>query len=256
MKEIRKKAPKSQAVEEPASVKAVSDRLRGLIGPPGSGEGAAKGMPLIVYAVAAGLLLVVLAAVGWWLYQRQDLQALRLEEKGLQSLARADAGSTEAAKEAAGAFERIVGGYSWTGSAERAAYYLAGLKARTGEADKAVELYQGIIRKSGGKGDIAPLAQLGLGYVLVSKGRMEEAAAAFESAGKDPRGIPDMALFEAARIRQGRGEREKALEGYKKIEAEYPQSAMIQAARQRIAALGGPIAETKEKKPAAPAEKN
>jgi hypothetical protein len=65
-----------------------------------------------------------------------------------------------------------------------------------------------------------------------------------------------MALFEAARIRQGRGEREKALEGYKKIEAEYPQSAMIQAARQRIVALGGSIAETKEKKPSAPAEKN
>lgn len=256
MKEIRKKAPKVQSAEEPASVKAVSDKLRALVGTSGSGEGAAKGVPLIVYAVAAGLLLVVLAGVGWWLYQRQSAQALRIEEKGLQSLARADAGSTEAAKEAAEAFEQIVGGYGWTASADRAAYYLAGLKARTGEADRAIDLYQGIIRKSAGKGDLAPLAQLGLGYALVSKGRMDEAIAAFESAGKDPRGIPDMALFEAARIRQGRGEREKALEGYRKIEAEYPQSAMIQAVRQRIIALGGSVAETKEKKPSAGSEKN
>ena len=256
MKEIRKKAAKVQAVEEPASVRAVSDRLRGLIDTSGSGEGGAKGMPFVVYAVAAGLLLVVLAGVGWWLYQRQNFQALRLEEKGLQSLARADAGSTEAAKEAAGAFEQIVGGYSWTGSADRAAYYLAGLKARTGEADKAIDLYQGIIRKSGGKGDLAPLAQLGLGYALVSKGRMDEAITAFETAGKDARGIPDMALFEAARIRQGKGEKEKALEGYRKIEAEYPQSAVIQGVRQRIIALGGSIADTREKKPAAGAESN
>ena len=254
MKEIRKKAPKVQAVEEPASAKAVSDRLRGLVGTSGSGEGAAKWMPLIVYAVAAGLLLIVLAAVGWWLYQRQDFQALRLEEKGLQSLARR---------------RRFHRGREGSGRRVRADRRRLQLDRKLGAGRLLPGGSQGANRRSGQSGralpgnhpevggkEISPPVPARVGLRPRFQGRMDEAIAAFESAGKDPRGIPDMALFEAARIRQGRGEREKALEGYKKIEAEYPQSAMIQAARQRIVALGGSIAETKEKKPSAPAEKN
>jgi len=140
-----------------------------------------------------------------------------------------DAERFEKSKEAFGKIQGI--GTSIAG--EVASLYLAEIAIREGDRDKARKIWEGFLDHSEDH-MLAVSVRLNLIHLDRDEGKAAEVAEALEKELDDPRKtLPeDVLLFELAQTREALGEDAAALELYRRIVDEFPQSSYVGKARQ------------------------
>jgi tetratricopeptide (TPR) repeat protein len=199
--------------------------------------------------------VAVLAAIGlvWgvtaWIGQRSEDQAARLYAAAFKTYRSAiETGQQRVLPpEARTAYEQAIAGfqdvhdrYPRTAHAAFALYTLGNVRAALEQHDQAIAAYDTWLKEYGDAQDLVPLVIQRLGYAYWAKGSFPEALEQFARVVKMPQAPNrDQAYFETGRLLEQQGQKEKALESYNKLAAEYPSSPWSSEAMPRIVALGG-----------------
>jgi tetratricopeptide (TPR) repeat protein len=197
----------------------------------------------------------VLAAIGlaWgvmaWMGQRAEDQAARLYAAAYKTYQSAiETGQQRVLPpEARTAYEQAITGfqdvhdrYPRTAHAAFALYTLGNVRAALEQHDQAIAAYDAWLKEYGDAQDLVPLVIQRLGYAYWAKGSFPEAIEQFARVMKMPQAPNrDQAYFETGRLMEQQGQKDKALETYNKLAAEYPSSPWSSEAMPRIVALGG-----------------
>jgi tetratricopeptide (TPR) repeat protein len=130
----------------------------------------------------------------------------------------------------------IVDNYGGSATGDLARFYLAGAYSQLGRYDEALKEFE----EYSPSGELLSVARLsGIGSCYEAKGMFREAAASFEKAGTQyPKDVSAAEnLNDAARDYGLVGEKEKAIELYKRIKKNYPTTAFARDADRFIAQL-------------------
>lgn len=178
----------------------------------------------LVYAVLAGLLLVVLAIVGYVLYENK--QSAEAEELLASVVRLYEAGSYQQALDGTGdtiGLLEIVEGYGRTNAGNLAHFYAADALYNVGEYERALEYFQAFDKMDG---FIGASALAGEGAIYENLGEYERAAdrylaaaGFFENDLSSPR-----YLMNAGRAYEAAGSYEEAQRVYERIQEEFPNS--------------------------------
>ncbi len=209
----------------------------------------------------------VLAAIGlaWgvtaWMGQRAEDQAARLYAAAFKTYQGAlEAGQQRVLPpEAKTAYEQAIVGfqgvhdrYPKTAHAAFALYALGNAHAALEQHDQAISTYDAWLKEYGDAQDLVPLVIQRLGYAYWAKGSLPQALEQFDRVVKMPQAPNrDQAYFETGRLLEQQGQKDKALESYNKLAAEYPSSPWSSEAMPRIVALGGTLPGREGAKPQA-----
>lgn len=203
-----------------------------------------------IAATAAVLAAIGLAwGVAAWMGQRAEDQAARLYaaafktyqsaiETGQQRVLPPEART--AYEQAIAAFQDVHDRYPKTAHAAFAVYALGNAHAALEQHDQAISTYNAWLTEYGDAQDLVPLVIQRLGYAYWAKGSLPQALEQFDRVLKMPQAPNrDQAYFESGRLLEQQGQKDKALETYNKLAAEYPSSPWSSEAMPRIVALGG-----------------
>ena len=104
---------------------------------------------------------------------------------------------------------------------------------------QAAELYERYLRKTGGDSEaFTQLATEGLAYSYESMGQTDKAIEAFERLiTPESKAFRERGLFNSARLYARSDNRDKALELYKTLLADYPESKLTRDVQRRVAEL-------------------
>jgi tetratricopeptide (TPR) repeat protein len=211
----------------------------------------------------------VLAAIGlaWgvtaWMGQRAEDQAARLYatayktyqsaiETGQQRVLPPEARTAH--EQAIAGFQDVHDRYPRTAHAAFALYALGNAHAALEQHDQAIAAYDAWLKEYGDPQDLVPLVIQRLGYAYWAKGSLPQALEQFDRVVKMPKAPNrDQAYFESGRLLEQQGQKDKALESYNKLAAEYPSSPWSSEAMPRIVALGGTLPGREGAKPQAQA---
>ena len=210
----------------------------------------------------------VLAAIGlaWgvtaWMGQRAEDQAARLYAAAFKTYQSAiETGQQRVLPpEARTAYEQAIAGfqdvhdrYPRTAHAAFALYALGNAHAALEQHDQAISTYNAWLTEYGDAQDLVPLIIQRLGYAYWAKGSLPEALEQFDRVVKMPQAPNrDQAYFETGRLLEQQGQKDKAIESYNTLTAEYPSSPWSSEAMPRIIALGGTPPGREGAKPQAP----
>lgn len=192
--------------------------------------------------IGAGVLAVALLGVGAWLWQsRQESRGqLALAEAGQLVLQVETAqGSPEARDKAINALQGVIEQYPRLGLVPQAAYQLGNLRYAGGQYRAARGAYEVAIGK-GATGSMRTLAALGIGYTWEAEKNYANAATAYESAlkGLEPKSVlAEEGLLALARVQELGGKPAAALETYRRVLKDMPESSRGEELRIRIASL-------------------
>ncbi|VEN75378.1 conserved hypothetical protein [Candidatus Desulfarcum epimagneticum] len=122
-------------------------------------------------------------------------------------------------------FEAVIEKYPGKGGGKLAKLAYADLRAKAGEIDGAIALYQTAIKDFADRPDIRAMALNGLAYAFEAKKDYKAAATHFERLTKDP-GYPmeDEALFNAGRMWAAAGDAQKSAAFFKRLKEEQKDS--------------------------------
>lgn len=217
-----------------------------------------------IAATAAVLVAIGLAwGVAAWMGQRAEDQAARLYaaafktyqgalESGQQRVLPPEAKT--AYEQAIVGFQGIHDRYPKTAHAAFALYALGNAHAALEQYDQAILAYDAWLKEYGNVKDLVPLVIQRLGYAYWAKGSLPQALEQFDRVAKMPQAPNrDQAYFETGRLLEQQGQKDKALENYNKLAAEYPSSPWSSEAMPRIVALGGTLPGREGAKPQAQA---
>ncbi len=198
------------------------------------------------WPLAVGLLLIVLVGgIVWgvlWYDAQTNSKAQDLErEATLHYLTRPanDPKKIETnLKEAVTLYRRIVDEYPRTPSAQLAMFSLGNALLQSNELEPAIEAYRRFISTYGSNQMLLGLVQQKLGYAYLLKGDLDQAAKAY-SAVLDIQGSAnrDQALFELARLEEGRAKPDAASAHYQDLMKSYPNSPLANEAAIRLKVL-------------------
>jgi len=190
-------------------------------------------------AVIACLALLPLAGWGWWnLYQSRGLAELDLAS--LRARALGPNPSAAAQAEAIKGLESVIERYPWLTALPEAAYQLGNLHYQANAFDRARAAYELALAK-GGRGTLATLCRIGIGYAWEAQGDHAKALAAFEAAlqGRTAQDfLYEELLLNVARSHELLGQRDRARELYQRLLKELPNSGRAEDIRSRLARLG------------------
>ncbi len=192
--------------------------------------------------IGAGALAVALLGLGAWLWQsRQESRGqLALAEAGQLVLQVETAqGSPEARERAINALQGVIERYPRLGLVPQAAYQLGNLRYAGGQYGAARGAYEVAIGK-GATGSMRTLAALGIGYTWEAEKNYANAATAYESAlkGLEPKSVlAEEGLLALARVQELGGKPAAALDTYRRVLKDMPESSRGEELRIRIASL-------------------
>jgi hypothetical protein len=206
-------------------------------------------------AAGAVALIVLVAAIGGWLYWRGQ----RANEAGAAlgiAMATAQAPitppstlpgvgqppgtfATEQARADAAikAFNEVAARYAGTETGTAAAYHAASQMLTSGRPSDAQAAFAKV--SASGSAFYAPLAKLGEAQALMAAGKADEALKIYTdlAAARDTSLPVDGVLMEMARTAQKAGKTQDARAAYKRVVDEFPDSAYVADAKQQLAAL-------------------
>ena len=192
----------------------------------------------------AGAALVVLGLIGfggWTWYQSQQAQgtaalaaAVELAQKAL-----APGATAESRAGAAQALEAVIAQHPRYAGLPEAAYRLGNVRYEAREYAPARGAYQIALAK-GATGTVRVLAASGIGYTWEAEKDYAKAQSAFEAAvaGLGPKDfLYETLLLDLARTQEFGGRRDAALETYRRLLKDVPDSRRADDVRTRIASL-------------------
>ena len=142
----------------------------------------------------------------------------------------------EDAKKAMPGFEKVIAGGE--GGANLARLYAADLERRAGAHDKAEALYKAYLADSDSTDIVRFIALEGAGYAAEEQKNLDDALGYFEKLTQLPKDFyKDYGLKHMARIYELKKDSSKALETYKMLVEQVPDSKLKEFADERIAAL-------------------
>jgi tetratricopeptide (TPR) repeat protein len=193
--------------------------------------------------IALGVLVVggVLAFGGWtWWQSQQGQGALALAAAVEMAQAAQAPGASPAARTAAiQALEAVIAQHPRYGGLPQAAYRLGNLRYTASEYGAARGAYQ-VALAQGARGTVRTLAAVGIGYTWEVEKDYAKAQTAYEAAlvGLGPKDfLYEAILLDLARAQEFGGRREAALETYRRLLKDLPESRRADDARTRIASL-------------------
>lgn len=203
---------------------------------------------LVVGAVAVAVAVIAAFGVWSWMKSRggeanealtEALEVYRPEDPAAAgddpALATEEARRARAAEK----FEAVRDDYGFTDAADVAAVYLGRIAAEGGDLERARDLWEDFVDEHG---DTLLGREIRLNLIALTReqGRAEAAAADLEAmlaAAPDDRELPgDVVLYELAVTYDELGQEEQAAATYRRLIEEYPRSAYVGLARQRVPA--------------------
>jgi tetratricopeptide (TPR) repeat protein len=192
-------------------------------------------------AVAALVVLGLVGFGGWTWYRSQQAQgaaalaaAVELAQKAL-----APGATPETRAGAAQALEAVIAQHPRYAGLPEAAYRLGNVRYAAGEYAAARGAYQ-IALAQGATGTVRGLAAAGIGYTWEAEKDYPKAQSAFEAAlaGLAPKDfLYEGLLLDIARTQEFGGRRDAALETYRRLLKDVPDSRRADDVRTRIASL-------------------
>ena len=192
-------------------------------------------------AVAALVVLGLVGFGGWTWYRSQQAQgaaalaaAVELAQKAL-----APGATPETRAGAAQALEAVIAQHPRYAGLPEAAYRLGNVRYAAGEYAAARGAYQ-IALAQGATGTVRGLAAAGIGYTWEAEKDYAKAQSAFEAAlvGLGPKDfLYEGLLLDIARTQEFGGRRDAALETYRRLLKDVPDSRRADDVRTRIASL-------------------
>lgn len=191
-------------------------------------------------AGALGLVLL-LGAAGWFWYQtRQSRGLLALAEaSNLAQQAEGPTASAEAREKAVKALEAVISDYPRLSALPQAAYQLGNLRYGAGQYAAARGGYEVALAK-GATGTVRTLAALGIGYTWEAEKAYDKALTAYEAAARTlgPKDfLYEEALMDLARAQELAGKAPAALDTYRRILKDVPDSRRANEVQSRLAYL-------------------
>jgi tetratricopeptide (TPR) repeat protein len=192
---------------------------------------------ILVVIAAVGIL--ALGAWGWYRLEEAKGQASLASALILVQRAEAEPASGEARARAIEALEAVLSQHSRLSAAPQVAYYLGNLRYAAKEYAAARAAYELTLAK-GATGSLRALAALGIGYAWEAEKKYPEAQAAYERAllgltGKDF--LYEEAAMSLARVQETSGKVAAALETYRRILKEVPDTRRADELKSRVASL-------------------
>jgi tetratricopeptide (TPR) repeat protein len=194
---------------------------------------------IIGVAAVAGLAAIIGAGWAWWSAQEaQAREALTramvlLEESKLPGAAPETRGRVEPA------FEMVLAQHSRSGAAPEAAFRLGNLRYEAGQYAAARGAFEVALAK-GATGTLRTMSALSIAYTWEAEKNVAKAQAALEGilVGRTPKDfLYEETLMDLARVQEQAGNRQGALETYRRILREVPASQRGDHIRSRIADL-------------------
>jgi tetratricopeptide (TPR) repeat protein len=196
--------------------------------------------------IALGVLVVggALAFGGWTWWQGQQAQgALALATAAEMAQTAQAPGAPPAARAAAiQALENVIAQHPRYAGLPEAAFRLGNLRYAAGEYGAARGAYQ-VALAQGAKGTVRTLAAVGIGYTWEAEKDHAKAQNAYEAAlaGLGPKDfLYEGILLDLARAQEFGGRRDAALETYRRLLKDVPESRRADDVRTRIATLQSP----------------
>lgn len=135
------------------------------------------------------------------------------------------------------ALRGVADGFPGTDAGVQARYYAASLLAEANRLDEAAAAYQQVIDRSGSS-ITGRMATLGLASVQVRAGQFEPAITTFQAMATQSGDLPtDGILMQLGDAYAQAGRQTEAVDTFKRVASEFPQSPFAAAARQRADAL-------------------
>lgn len=193
----------------------------------------------VVIVVAAVLALGLLGAGSWVWYDAERRRGLGAYAEAMTRVASAQA-SPEARQAAIESLESTLARYPSARAAAEAGYQLATLRYDARQYAAARAAYELALARSG-SATLRALAQAGIGYTWEAERNFAKAAEAFRTAlaGLSPADfLFTELLLDLARVEEQAGHKAEAIETYRRILKETPNSPRVEAVRTRLAMLG------------------
>jgi tetratricopeptide (TPR) repeat protein len=197
--------------------------------------------------VAAGIGVVLVAAValgGWYWYdtQQRRVAAEYAEVMARASAAQAPQAAGDARARAAQDLERVIAQYPSGDSAAEAAFELGNLRYASQQYPAARGAYELAVAR-GGSPTVRTLARSSIGYTWEAERNFAKAVETYQALAADLR--PDNFLFEQALLDLGRvqelaGRAPEAIATYQRLLKELPSARRADDVRARLNALGAP----------------
>lgn len=208
---------------------------------------------LVIAAVAVAVALIAAFGTWSWMKSRGGVanEALTAALEVYAPEATAGVGddpslATEDGRRARAAemFSAIRDDYGFTDAADIAGVYLGQIALEGGDADKARELWEDFVDEHGGTvlGREVRLNLIGLDR---DQGRGDQVVAELErmlAAAPDDRELPgDLILYELGQTYEELGRDEQAESTFRRLIEEYPRSAYVGSARQKVPSAASPL---------------
>lgn len=190
------------------------------------------------------LLLLVLGVGGWSWYRAVQARGVRelLQASALGVEALRPEGTVSQHEAAVSKLEETIARYPSNQMVPQAAYHLGNLRYQAGAYDAAREAFALALAK-GGRGALAALCRLGLGYTWEAQGKHGEALDAYQEArrylGADDF-LYEETLMSVARAQELTGKLSQARETYRRILEDLPETRRAVDIRWRLATLSKP----------------
>jgi tetratricopeptide (TPR) repeat protein len=210
--------------------------------------------------IGIALVLLVVFVAGWFINQRVEKKAAALEaeafrlfheppplpqpvEEGKPEPQPDIMDKTERLKKSASLYDEIAEKHARTDVARMAAYESGNVYFELKDYDSAEKRYLAFLEKNTNQKNLASLAHLKLGYLYQKKQNPEAALKHFRASYEAQEGNSrDQAGFELARALETSGQKNEAVEIYKKVSEDFEKSPWGVEAKVRMDILNPPAA--------------
>ena len=212
-------------------------------------------------AIWVGIILAVVVAValgGVIYYDRLEKEkALVLEGKAQLLYYNRSPDNPEETQENLGKaedlFRQILAQYPRTSSARRSLFFLGNAQMEQNDLKGAIETYQQFINQFPGDEILLGIVYQRMGYAHLLDGNQDQASVAFTKVLDLPGSInKDQVLYEFAKLEEANGNTQAALNNYKRLVDDYPNSPFFNEASLRVKILepekAPPVEEKAEEK--------
>jgi tetratricopeptide (TPR) repeat protein len=199
--------------------------------------------PVIRWGIGGGVGILILTALGaaaWSWIEHREASAQRSLAPVVASANQALGGGDKGALEtAAASLKQFLKDYPRSRVAAEAWYVLGNVDFQRASLDTAASAFDEARRR--GRGSVAALSQLGLGYVREARGELSQALTAYDQglSGRVPTAFlyPDL-LLAKARVQEQLKDTAGAIESYKRFLKEVPAFNQAEEVRIRLGILG------------------
>jgi len=195
-----------------------------------------------LYAAAGAIVLAIVLGGGYYVYsasQESDAAKLFFNAR-LRAMSADPMGTGAAGPEIVKALADVVERFPSTDAAQSARYELGSHYFRTGEYDRAIQVYREFLDRAGGKDIRAIYAWFGIGYAHEAKKEYEKALEAFSRVpSMNPGAVHEgISYRNIARIHEAMNDRGKALDYYRKALEKTKDPAATTLIKRKITQLG------------------